>query len=288
MTDEQSWNLLDRLSVAGAASGAWPRPVLNWMRARVARSPELRRGYDALVRAEHEASGSSVSGAQAASIESALFGELDRPTETSRFSALKWGLPVLGAAAVAAIFIATPSVTPVDELSPRSGAGGALGITVRCLERGDTIGVVGEVSAGPGQPSRTLRCPGDGLLGFAFTNTTDHDVHAFVVGVNADDEVRWYAPFTPQSESVKVSSGSADELLATVADLAPMANDERVVLRAVFFPDVARGSTLEAVIEQAKERRLSPSRLERLPLSGTVEARVELVVTSKENKGTQR
>ncbi len=286
MTDERNWSWLDRWCVAGAVGGAWPRPVLRWMRSRIARSPHLRRAYDELSRAEHEASGSPVSRAQADSIEAALFGELDRARASSPSRGLKWGLPVLGATAAAAFFVVVSNSSP-DDLSPRSGAGGAIGITVRCLEKTEAIRVVGEVSAGPGQPSRTLRCPSDGLLGFAFTNTTEQDVHAFVVGVTTDDDVRWYAPFTPESESVHVPPGSADELLSTVADLSPMNSNERIVLRAVFFSDRMQGSTLEAVIEQSKERRLSPSRLERLPMRDTVEARVELVVTSKENSGTQ-
>lgn len=288
--DPKRLSRLEAWCVARLSAGDVPSWLRGWANARVARSPAARSAYDALVVAEQVAAQRDVTLGQKSQIEAALFAAL--PAESARTDG-RWGVLLssgVAAAAVVAFFVATPSTPspstpsptaslPADDvLVARAASTGTLGVTVRCLDRAETPAVTGRVAAGPGQPSKTLRCAGDGLMGFAFTNTTSEKVHALVVGLTEDDQLRWYAPFTPGGASVVVPPGAADRLLPTVADLRPMAKEERVVLRAIFSSVPLRADVVEAIVKQDRERGLSPSRVDRLALPATQQARVELEI----------
>lgn len=266
------------LAVAGR-----DRPGLasRWARRTLQASPRGRAAYDALARAEQVASGRDVTRTQSAHLEASLFAALDGEGQASGGRGGATGrLAVAGAAVCAVAFLvwSPPAGDDLGELSVRGLGDGTLGVTVRCLARGAPPEIVGQVAAGPRRSSGALSCAADGLLSFSFTNTTDDDLFVMIVGVSEDDQLRWYAPFSADGSSARLPAGNVDVPMPVAADLAPMPSGERVTLRALFSRRAVRASTVGALVDQARARRLSPSRIDRLPLDGTLEARVELRV----------
>lgn len=272
----------DAWLVARLAGGRLPRALVPWARRRVEARPALREAYVALREAERAAAGSpDVTRAQSESIEAGLFDALTELQESAapapHRATLVWSTALV-AAAIALVVVTDRGSSGADDdvTTVRGDSAGVLGVTVRCVLRGqnDDVRQLGSVSAGPGVPGGTLRCPSDAVLVFAFTNTRRDAVHAAVVGVSDDDQLRYYAPFLKGGRALEVPAGAIDELSPVAAELAGMPHGERVGLRAVFTAEPVGVEQLGRAIEHLERRGLSPSRLERLPLGG-LEGRVE-------------
>jgi hypothetical protein len=272
----------ERLALTVLSSGRGPTSLVRWARRTLEASDAGRAAYHALTRAEQATADVDLTVNQQAHLEAALFASLDGAGATTPAAGrpVVARLALVGAVTAAALFFvwSPPSGDELGELTVRGLGDGTLGVTVRCLAPGAT-GVEDQAAAGPGRPSTTVRCDGDGLLSFAFINTTGEDLYAMVVGVSEQDELRWYAPFAADGQSTRLAAGSVDQPLSVAADLAPMPAGERVVLRTLFSRRPLRASTVGSLVDQARARHLSPSRIDRLPLTGTLEARVELVVS---------
>jgi hypothetical protein len=122
-----------------------------------------------------------------------------------------------------------------------------------------------------------LTCPDDGLLAFSLTNLGARPSHVFVIGVNRQGELRWYAPFDGAAASVRVEPDTVDAPVGVAAALAGMAREERVTLYALFSPVPLSAHELRARLSSAQRRGTLTSALERLPVDVEHQAHIELV-----------
>lgn len=270
--------------IAWELAGRLPSWVSRLVQARVARDAEWQATYDVLRRAERAAEGgSALSAAQRRRIEAGMFALLDEedPQKRMGWPRLAIASTFAGALVVAIIGVGAARDDDDDWLA-RGAQSGALGMKVRCVvEEVERPRVLGVAVATDGISGR-LTCPTGALLAFSLTNFREHDRFAFIVGLDAGGALRFVSPFVEDSESVRVSAGSVDQLLPVLADTAPFAGDARVTLYALFSDAPLTGGSLRRTIEGAALRGLAVGALDRLPVSSDVQARIDVVLEGRD------
>lgn len=278
---------LTKRLVERLASGRLPPFLTGWVYRRLDEDEEMARHYDALRQMERAAAGHPpLSGAQRDLVRARLFGgALPLAEKEAAPPARVWPrvvVPLLGAAAATVLFVQIEG-SPVDGggdgWTARGLPAAAVGVRARCLSSSGTA-VVSQAEAGIGATvaAPELSCSRDGLLALSATNRTDHEVYVFIVGVAPDGDARWYAPFSRDERSLPVQAGGVDVVLGDLAALRALPDDGRVALHALFSPKPLSAEKVEAALERARRGGLDPSRLARLPVNATVQARVDLVM----------
>lgn len=151
-----------------------------------------------------------------------------------------------------------------------------VGLRVRCLSAAPAR-VLAKADSGPRAPLASLACARGNLLSFAPTNLSDEPIHVFAVGV-AGEELRWYAPFLPDSRPHVVGPGIIDEPFAMTADTSAFPPSERVALYLLFSRRPLDGPQVRRELEQARATVGIRSALDRLPVDVDWQSRIELSV----------
>ncbi len=257
--------LLER-ALTGAPDAWSTRAARRWVLAR----PALREMYDDLRGAGRVLSGRAFSPEQAGLV----LADLQPARGPARARGGAWGLAA--AAAAAAVFFLVGD----DGAHPRAATQGAMGVKVQCLTgAGEEWRVRGAAVAGVFDPVERLSCPRDALYTFALTNLSKAPVHVFVIGVDQDNQLHWFAPFGQDARSLPVGPGTVERLVDTVADAKGQVWGSDLTLFALFGDKPLSGSRIEQEL-RAAQGQLRLGRLSRLPLDVEHQARLELYASS--------
>lgn len=273
---------LRRALTAWLFSGA-PPGVAKRIHAAILEDPTWSAWYDALRRVERAGGPAALGTGQRELLESLVLDAVATAAPAPRplFRGLSTATPALVAASLSLVLfvgLADERTPATPTLTPRSAAADAplVGVRVRCLDRQQTQ-VVGQAEVGPQKPGDRLACSEDNLLTFSLTNLSETRRYVFVVGLNRDGALRWYAPFDREAEAVLVEAGTVDAPLGVAADLASMPPDDRVTLYAVFSELPLTAHELSARLSSAQRRGSLSSALERLPVDVAHQGYIELV-----------
>lgn len=259
--------------------GRLPRWLVPSLHRRILEQRAWRAEYEALRHAERLAAGApAVTQSQVDLLETLVLHEVQGVSET-RGPVYAW---VAAAAAmcvlVGILFQALPSgpetTDPAWRVRRADGDAPRLGLKLRCVAP-DRSRVLAAAEAGARQLEDRLSCPHGGLLSFSVTNLDEAPRYLFAVGVSDEAELRWYAPFTRTSRSVKVEPGEVDRLLETLADTSELPDDDRVSLFVLYSSRPLSGHEIEAQLARAPTRQ-HLQKAARLPVEAEVQARIEL------------
>lgn len=273
MNDGGFWRR--RLAVL-LASDRLPGPLRRWTHAALGRDPVLARMYDDLRRVERAAQpGAPLSAGQMELLEALVLSRTAETTSARR----AWAVPALAACAACAAFLsfARPSAPPPlhGTLVERGVGDVPLGLTVSCVDKA-TKRLVGRATAGGRTPAAALACVPGALLVFSTTNLGPTEKHVLAVGVADDGTTRWYAPFSPQAMSVGIAPGSLQAPLEVVADTGGGPVDRATSLHVLFFDAPTDGRIVERGLAAAAARGTTLRALERLPVAGAAQARIDI------------
>ncbi len=281
------WRLLSFRVLLSPACPAWlSRSLHQAIRADSAWSA----AYDQHRQLERVASGAALSTGQVDLVERLLFAELaatapaTAPTPTRQ----RWLVPagafgVSGAFAVLALVVvgpvlrssrATTDPSPAQSWTARGADDGPrVGVRARCIQ-GQQI--VGDAEAGPRVADGRLRCPHGALLSLSLTNLEPTASFVYVVGVTAEGELRFVAPFDEVSSSIAVAPGTVDRPVDVVADTGVFGADDAITLFALFSPQPLRGGEIARTLRDFTRRGVRVQAIDRLPFDAFT-ARLELL-----------
>ena len=259
---------------------SWPpEAVKAWTRTRMRDDPAWSAHYDALRAVERAAAGGVAFGpGQIDDGERRLLAALAEPTP-ERGSRRGAAFAALAAAVSVAAFVVVADGTPATDGWAARGAGDAarVGVRARCVDEG-TGSVSASAEVSPRHVVDALRCRPGSLLAFSLTNLEQQPAHVFVVGVAETGELRWYQPFDERATSAVVGAGTVDRPLAVAADTRQMPTDARVTLFALFSPTPIEGAAVARSVRTAQARGVPIGKVDRLPLEGVAQARIDLVL----------
>lgn len=267
-----SRRMLTRLLLDGRA----PARLLLFIHRRMRADVAWHAHYDALRHVELASAREDFGPAQTDLVERMIMAQL--PSEQGRRPLL--GLLAAAGAAAALLLVLRPPSSHDGVPWTERGADRAVGVRVRCIGHASAEGgqgVVAEAEVAPGVARGGLACPRDALLSFSVTNRADEQRHVFVVGLSPAGDLRWYAPFVEGASSAPMPAGAIDELLPVVADTRRMPEDGRVTLHALFSERPLIGTEVARIVRGAAARGIAVGALERLPVPGVAQGRLELL-----------
>lgn len=267
--------MLTRVLLDGRA----PVRLLTIIHARMRADEVWHAHYHALRSVEQASARREFGPAQTDLVERMIMANL--PPERSRRPLV--GLLATAGAAAALLLLVDFDDREASAWTERGTAEHAVGVRVRCVDRAAQA-VVAEAEVAPSVARGGLGCPRGGLLSFSVTNRSDEERHVFVVGISAAGDLRWYAPFVEGASSAPMAAGAIDELLPVVADTSGMPADARVTLHAIFSDRALTGAEVALLVRGAAARGVSVGALERLPVPGVQQGRLELTALAEVHK----
>jgi len=159
---------------------------------------------------------------------------------------------------------------PRGSQEPTGAATGRSKVGVRAFCIARIAGLPQVMGLAPTSDGRPSSCKIDDVIKFAYTNRSRLP-HLFLFGVDEKYAIKWYEPHPPERRSVPVKSDVSDEPLPRAVHLAVNHRAGQLRIFAVFTPRPLATDQVEAAVSLAQKRGTPLSRLDALPVQGSVQ-----------------
>jgi hypothetical protein len=174
------------------------------------------------------------------------------------FASPRFGVAMATAAAAAAFVLILRPHPPAEHWNERGAAERPLAVRAFCLTEREVTAL--DPAAVP------PRCPATAQLKLAATNHSRH-THLFLVGVDGDHAIKWYAPRPPEAQSIVFSPGpAADQPVGAAIRIGVNHRAGPLRIYGLFSDQPVSADEVRGAVSDLERRHVGIDRADQLPL----------------------